>query len=79
MRSVGDLLAFKVSRLGLKEGQAVGGLLGPIGELEGEFLSSAQHVGQLEAQHLVAGRQTESSHVCNENDYFFNKHQNKVR
>lgn len=46
------ILAFKMSGLGLKERQAIGRLLGPIGELEGEFLSSPQHVGQLQTQNL---------------------------
>lgn len=47
-----------MSRLRLEEGQSVGSLLGPVGELKGEFLSSAQHVGQLEAQHLEGDGQT---------------------
>lgn len=46
------ILAFKMSGLGLKERQAIGRLLGPIGELEGKFLSSPQHVGQLQTQNL---------------------------
>lgn len=40
-RIVTDILAFKVSGLGLEEGQAIWRLLSPIGELEGKFLSSA--------------------------------------
>lgn len=60
-----------MSRLGLEEGQAIGGFLGPVGELEGEFLGSAQHVGQLEAQHLAAERHTQSSQGWQEKHVVF--------
>lgn len=39
------LLAFKVSWLGFEEGQAVGCLFGPVGELEGQFLCPTQYIG----------------------------------
>lgn len=57
---VADIPAFKVSGLGLEEGQAVGRLLCPIGELEGEFLSSTKHVGQLQTQDLESRTHTDS-------------------
>lgn len=55
-----DILAFKVSRLGLEEGQAIGRLLRPVGELEGEFLSTTKHVGQLQTQDLENRKHTDS-------------------
>lgn len=48
MLSCAVILAFEVSGLGLKEGQAVRRLLGAVGELEGEFLRSTKHVGKLQ-------------------------------
>lgn len=41
-----------MSGLGLKERQAIGRLLGPVGKLEGKLLSSPEHVGQLQTQNL---------------------------
>lgn len=48
----GFLLSLEVPGLWFEEGQAVGGLLRPVGELEGHLLRTAQEVGQLEAEHL---------------------------
>lgn len=39
------LLAFKVSWLRFKKGQAIGCLFGAVGELEGHFLCPTKYIG----------------------------------
>ncbi|KAG7270683.1 hypothetical protein CRUP_030410 [Coryphaenoides rupestris] len=66
LASAQPLLAFEASRLGLEEGKAVGRLLGAIGELEGQLLCTAKHIGKLQAQDLeVKGYKTTSRPLGN--------------